>query len=343
MANFPNASSVVPDKIQTEDIPKVLRNIYTQIARNVASQDREIAQLRPGVGKDNRLADMRVAHSLKGMAHNIEIIDPGNGLVGDVLYLVDQYHAMFGSAANPGSGGSVPAAVMNPLLDGANHTDTVAQGATKGSMIVGNSTPKWDELVVGANGFSPVADSTTTLGVKWANPKNVLIDGLNHTDTVGSASPVRGDIIVRSAAGLWDMLSGGAADTFIKFNGNDPVYSAALGKTGAAKIDLTNQSAAIGVTNLIAAPAAGLYRVSHTLLVTTADVTAGAIQLSIGYTDTLGATTQVSGSLVLTATGRTSGTMVTQIASGALTYQVIVAGAVNAARYALFVRVEYIG
>ena len=38
------------------------------------------------------------------------------------------------------------------LLDGSVHTDTVAQGVTRGSIIYGNSTPKWDELVKGSTG-----------------------------------------------------------------------------------------------------------------------------------------------------------------------------------------------
>ena len=38
----------------------------------------------------------------------------------------------------------------NTLLDGANHTDTVAQTVSRGSLIYGDSTPKWNELTVGA-------------------------------------------------------------------------------------------------------------------------------------------------------------------------------------------------
>ena len=38
------------------------------------------------------------------------------------------------------------------LLDGSVHTDTAAQGVTRGSIIYANSTPKWDELVKGSTG-----------------------------------------------------------------------------------------------------------------------------------------------------------------------------------------------
>lgn len=60
--------------------------------------------------------------------------------------------------------------VGHAILDGAVHTDSVADGVTRGSLIYGNSTPKWDELVVGgADTFlrtdgTDVAWSTITLG-----------------------------------------------------------------------------------------------------------------------------------------------------------------------------------
>jgi len=36
------------------------------------------------------------------------------------------------------------------MLDGSAHTDSVADAVTRGSIIYGNATPKWDELVIGA-------------------------------------------------------------------------------------------------------------------------------------------------------------------------------------------------
>lgn len=44
-----------------------------------------------------------------------------------------------------GSGGAAHA-----ILDGSVHSDSVADAVTRGSIIYGNATPKWDELVVGA-------------------------------------------------------------------------------------------------------------------------------------------------------------------------------------------------
>lgn len=41
-------------------------------------------------------------------------------------------------------------AATNALLDGSNHTDTLAHTVVRGDLIVGNSTPKWASLAVGA-------------------------------------------------------------------------------------------------------------------------------------------------------------------------------------------------
>lgn len=50
------------------------------------------------------------------------------------------------------------------ILNGSAHTDSVADGVTRGSIIVGNSTPKWAELVAGAAGTILGSDGTD---VSW--------------------------------------------------------------------------------------------------------------------------------------------------------------------------------
>lgn len=547
MANFPSASSVIPDKIQTDDLPKVLRSIYTQIARNIAAQDRVIQNLFPGIQKDNDLSHMRVAHSLKGMAHNIAIIDPGTGLVGDVLYLVDAYHAQFGSAANPGSGGTTPSVGSNILLDGLYHTDTVSSAVARGALVVGNSTPKWGRLVIGATGTSLISNGTDpswgspTTGGGWADD-GTIVRLITSTDQVGigTAAPGAtlgivnvnnvGDIIVKinakagqtgdvlasynsngrtnmvvnkqgnillgqthtsDAAILSALFMGGAGlaatagfgnthsiiswgdnggalsppqvtadmigcpgariylykDTsgvfdvafgqdigsswFMAGDETTPFYIAssiafpgatfsravwygngdytnygvvesrknlnaggpgtpgitlettgggtnailvrapatvtnantiqtllnavgtipvvgnddpAVASKALGKVDKTAIAAAIASTNLTNGGLAGMYLLDWTLLVTTADVTAGTFQLSVAYTDTLGATTQTSGvATVLTATSRASGQMVIQLASGEIAYTGVLTGAFNAARAALYIRLMYLG
>ena len=53
----------------------------------------------------------------------------------------------------------------HPVLDASKHTDSVAQTVTRGSLIYGNSTPKWDELVVGAANSVLWTDGTD---VSWS-------------------------------------------------------------------------------------------------------------------------------------------------------------------------------
>lgn len=65
---------------------------------------------------------------------------------------------------------AVPPSGSNALLDGSAHTDTTNSAVTKGDLIVGNSTPAWDDLAVGSDGQVLTADSTQAMGVKWATP-----------------------------------------------------------------------------------------------------------------------------------------------------------------------------
>ena len=88
--------------------------------------------------------------------------------------------------ANAGSGGQalltdgtnmlswgVPSTSASHVIFSATHTDTVSNDVTRGSLMYGNSTPKWDELVIGAAntflksdgtdaawGFIDISDST---------------------------------------------------------------------------------------------------------------------------------------------------------------------------------------
>lgn len=61
----------------------------------------------------------------------------------------------------------------NALLDGSAHTDTVAQAVTRGSLIYGNSTPKWDELVIGAAKKRLTSDGTD---VSWKFDRRLAAD-----------------------------------------------------------------------------------------------------------------------------------------------------------------------
>lgn len=72
------------------------------------------------------------------------------------------------------------------ILDGSVHTDSVADAVTRGSIIYGNSTPAWDELVAGAAGTFLASDGTD---VAW-----------NGT-VVTAAAVIADHSIVRGAGG----------------------------------------------------------------------------------------------------------------------------------------------
>lgn len=102
---------------------------------------------------------------------------------------------------------------------------------------------------------------------------------------------------------------------------------------------LTNQGADITTTNFTNAGVAGLYRVSYSLQDTTADITAGAVILTIAYTDGAGSTTSTATQL-LTGTGRQSGVIYIQLASGNITYAISHTGIFGSAKYALHMTCE---
>lgn len=123
--------------------------------------------------------------------------------------------------------------------------------------------------------------------------------------------------------------------------GDDPpgVAGGSLGK-----VDLTAQTANIGATNLSSTPPAGLYEVEAYLLTTTADAAAGTLAVNIAWTDGVGATNvNVIAGHVLTATGRTTGSALCQVASGDISYAVTVTGGYGTSAYAVYLRVKHLG
>lgn len=112
--------------------------------------------------------------------------------------------ATFGSSGQVLTSGGASAAPSwttiasstNALLDASNHTDTVAQAVTRGSMIYGNSTPKWDELVIGSAGAFLRNDGTD---VQWSTlilPNAATVNRVvfaSATNTYGESADVTYD------------------------------------------------------------------------------------------------------------------------------------------------------
>lgn len=103
----------------------------------------------------------------------------------DFCWAVYDYTTTRWRVEKKGSGGGA----TNALLDGANHTDTVAQAVTRGSIIYGDSTPKWNELVLGTVGQVLMSDGTDLYYKLDREAQHVYLAlATEVTNTAGSAT-----------------------------------------------------------------------------------------------------------------------------------------------------------
>ena len=137
----------------------------------------------------------------------------------------------------------------NALLDGSNHTDTVAQTVTRGSLIYGNVTPAWDELVVGTTGQMLTTDGTDvswgtgTIGTEVTGASTALTDTANIA-YLDANNTFTGANIIDNATGLTFNNQGA---------GTDPVL---LSNDAAQVLDLTGILEASGYIASGSTPAA---------------------------------------------------------------------------------------
>lgn len=158
--------------------------------------------------------------------------------------------------------------------------------------------------------------------------------------TLNDAALTSGKVPVATTNGR--LTDGGATSAELAFLSGvtSAIQTQLNGKTAiTTTVSLTNQSADIGSTNFTGANIAGLYQVNYSLQDTTSDLTAGAVTLTIAYTDGAGAATATA-TQVLTGTGRVSGTVFIQLASGSISYSTSHTGIFGSAKYALYMTVE---
>ena len=143
--------------------------------------------------------------------------------------------------------------VSNALLDGVNHTDTIAQAVLRGALVIGNSTPKWDRLTIGA--------ASTLLRSDGLDPSWGTVDLLSafHADTL-AAAVAAGDIIIGNATPKWARLAKGTDGQVLTLVSGLPAWSASgasllehnalfhLKPISAANCTWSNGSAAISTT-----------------------------------------------------------------------------------------------
>ena len=167
----------------------------------------------------------------------------------------------------------------------------------------------------------------------------------NSADRTYTMPNADGNITYETAALTNNNFLFGGGGPLVKDAGFS-VVPVANGGTGitydhiADTVALTAQVAIIGSTNLANSSTGATYRVNYYLETTTADVTAGTIQLQIAFTDGAGATTVLSVALSLAILGRTSGVFFVQRASGSIAYSTILTGAFGTSQYALYICLE---
>lgn len=169
------------------------------------------------------------------------------------------------------------------------------------------------------NGSTPTADTNTYLtGTK--------VDYLLNPDGAFTLSQSVAQVSISLNTGHANTWSG--KQTFQSVGGVTQIVS---------NVSLTGQVADINATTLTST--VGLYRVSYSLQDTTSDITAGAVVLTLAYTDGAGSTTATA-TQVLTGTGRQNGSVYIQLASGNLTYAITHTGLFGTATYALNISTE---
>jgi len=115
------------------------------------------------------------------------------------------------------------AAGVHSMLNAGTHSDTVADTVTRGSLIIGNATPKWDELDLGANSTILRSDGTDAV---WAATTNITQLGTVSAGT-WQGTPVADayvdDDISLASVGQADNvdLTDVATNDVLKYNGTN--------------------------------------------------------------------------------------------------------------------------
>lgn len=349
----PRPFAQIPDEIDPKDLSKYLRVMQNAFAAAIADVEGRIRPEHPATQK--RLPSRpgeRVSNALYAMEGAVSLDKARMGADGDVLYLIDGGRsAVWGNGVTPAptGGGTGPSVtVPHPLLDGVQDNDTLAGTVVRGDVIVGNATPKWARVGKGSGGqFFRMNGAGTDPNWETVAYQNLLLDGVNHTDTAAPSPLLRGEMIVYSGSNLWTGLPfASKVDSYLRSGSLDPAWVEGVAKTGAAKVDATAQTADIAATNLMASGhTAGLYRVDVVLLTTTNDAAAGTLAVTIGWTDNAGATTSVPITThALTVTGRTpASVLLRSTGAAAVTYAVAVTGSYGTSQYAVYVRTLFLG
>jgi len=111
------------------------------------------------------------------------------------------------------------------LLASATHTDTLTGAVLRGSLIVGNATPKWAALASGASGQALMMNATDPGWYAIPNQTSALLS-ITHTDTTATAV-TRGALIAGiGASPAWTSLAAGASGQLLQMGATEPGWYA---------------------------------------------------------------------------------------------------------------------
>lgn len=246
-----------------------------------------------------------------------------------------------------GSSGAVTAGSLTGFVLGAG-SGTIIKTDISGQFLVNNGNGGNYIVVNSSNQFilqgTMIANARniqtdTTTGTKIGTATTQKLGFFNSTPVVQQTGNVitalsnlglvtSGTFPAASITGTLPLANGGTGSTTLLGAGIISIVNT---------VSLTGQVADITTTNLTTT--GNLLRVSYSLQDTAADITAGAVVLTISYTDGAGATTSTA-TQVLTGTGRQSGTIYIQRASGNVTYATSHTGLFGTAQYALYITTE---
>lgn len=108
----------------------------------------------------------------------------------------------------------------------ATHPDCLPAGIIRGSLIVGNATPKWARLLIGGANQVLTSNGTDAAWAAPAAPAAHDILAAAHGDTLAAAVS-QGSLIVGNATPKWAELVIGAADQVLTSDGTDATWAAA--------------------------------------------------------------------------------------------------------------------
>lgn len=192
-----------------------------------------------------------------------------------------------------------------------------------------------------------IADTSNT-GAASLNVDSLGIKNIKQPD--GITDPTTGQIVAGRPIALyfdgtvWRLPANSGVGTCDNLHSISGSGNCIQTPTILGSVALSSQTASLGSANLVSTPVAGMYRVAAIAQATTA-ATSGSgcsLALTIGYTDSAGATTNstISG-LSLAALGRSSGGLFLMVTSGAITYSTTrTAGTCSGDQYALNITAE---